>query len=72
MVSIIILYTIVFTHELYNLATVGGITQGETLELIKKHNRLSRKNKETYPTMICKAEKIVVDLILDTYDDLDG
>ena len=55
-----------------NLATVGGITQGETLELIKKHNRLSRKNKETYPTTICKAEKIVVDLILDTYDDLDG
>ena len=55
-----------------DLAYSGGILDKNTLELIKKHNQLSLKNKEIYPTTLCQADKIIVNLILDSYDEISG
>jgi hypothetical protein len=38
------------------------------LELIRQHNKMCLEGKETYPTSLCKADKIIRDLILDNFE----
>jgi hypothetical protein len=44
-----------------------GIVNLETLELIRGHNKMCLNGKEVYPTNLCKANKIIRDLVLDNY-----
>ena len=45
-----------------------GIVNLETLGLIREHNKRCLNEKELYPTNLCKANKIIRDLVLDNYE----
>ena len=55
-----------------NLAFSNGVLDINTLDLIRTHNKISLKNKETYPTTLCQTEKIIINLILDSYEEASG
>lgn len=45
----------------------SGEVNLECLDLIRHHNSIQPSKEETYPTTLCKANKIIKDLILDNY-----
>ena len=54
------------SREWINENLAGNCT--ETLELIKKHNKLSFNKTEKYPTSLCASTKIVKEFILDNFE----
>ena len=45
----------------------GNLVVEEKLDLIKKHNVLCDKKKETYPTTLDNANVIIIQMILDNF-----
>ena len=45
----------------------AGIVNSEALDLIRQHNIKCINSKELYPTTLCRANKIIKDLITDNY-----
>ena len=56
-----------FIREELSLSEHGNVNL-ETLGLIREHNKRCLNEKEVYSTNLCKANKIIRDLVLDNYE----
>ena len=55
-----------------SLAPENSTEREGVLNLIKAHNKVCLKKQELYPTTLCQANPIIIELILDKYDLVSG